>query len=105
MDLKGYIRTFCTYLCLYVTERLQFQYLEPAELVKKQFNPRGFAGMSNRVGLKPIIAACNGHAYGAAPNLVLFTLSDSLLTRNRGWFRDHLECVCSPGLNDTRYAS
>ncbi|KAF8857255.1 carnitinyl-CoA dehydratase [Acephala macrosclerotiorum] len=31
----------------------------------------GFAGMSNRVGKKPIIVACNGHAHGGGFEVVL----------------------------------
>lgn len=33
--------------------------------VALEYPQGGFAGMSNRVGKKPIIVACNGHAHGA----------------------------------------
>jgi hypothetical protein len=38
--------------------------------VALEYPQGGFAGMSNRVGKKPIIVACNGHAHGA-PSLSL----------------------------------
>jgi hypothetical protein len=33
--------------------------------VALEYPQGGFAGMTNRVGKKPIIVACNGHAHGA----------------------------------------
>jgi enoyl-CoA hydratase/carnithine racemase len=34
----------------------------------------GFGGMSNRTGKKPIIVACNGHAHGMLPAMLIVTL-------------------------------
>jgi len=44
--------------------------------VALEYPQGGFAGMSNRVGKKPIIVACNGHAHGApslSPPLILIS--------------------------------
>jgi hypothetical protein len=35
--------------------------------VALEYPQGGFGGMTNRVGKKPIIIACNGHAHGMPP--------------------------------------
>ncbi|QVM07764.1 hypothetical protein D8B26_002455 [Coccidioides posadasii str. Silveira] len=49
------------------------------------YPPNGFAGMTRRVGKKPIIAACNGHAHGGGFEIILN--SDIVIASSNADFR------------------
>jgi hypothetical protein len=50
----------------------------------------GFAGMTNRVGKKPIIVACNGHAHGGPSLSSSFSHQTNLIIRRR--LRNRSQC-------------
>jgi hypothetical protein len=55
--------------------------------VPHEYPRGGFGGMSNRVGKKPIVIACNGHAHGTwTKSGKRVTYRSKLLTCGRRWF-------------------